>query len=151
MVLKPAVRIILVTLVIFITACPNQGGGGGENGAIDEAHVSGGVTADDDSGDKLELPRKVTRAMDFPASFTLEEVVEARTGVHIMYTVNPPKTQEIAQMHIADLETRGYTSGDNPSRILEGVDFSGGEFLRIHIKVTEDYERGTVVTIDIEY
>jgi len=87
MVLKPAVRIILVTLVIFITACPNQGGGGGENGAIDEAHVSGGVTADDDSGEKLELPRKVTRAMDFPASYTLEEVVEARTGVHIMYTL----------------------------------------------------------------
>ena len=89
--------------------------------------------------------------MDFPADFALEEVDETREGVHIVYTANPPRTEEIAQLHIGDLSTRGYTTDDNPSRILEGVEFTGGEWRSIYIKVTEEASRGTVVTIDIRY
>ncbi len=123
-------------------ACPSPANNGDSgNGA------AAGVT---DQTAKFEVPNKIKKHFDFPAEFTIIELDETRTTVRLVYVVNPPRTQEIAQMIIADLETRGYQSGDNPSRILEGVTFTGGEFREVYVKVTEEYDKGTIVTLDVK-
>ena len=141
--------------IALLCACPVlKRGGDDATGSGTAASGNGSGEPSDQTGEsakKLEIPRKVLRLMDFPADFTLVEVNDGRDAAHIVYTVNPPRTAEIAQMHISDLNTRGYTTDDNASRILEGVEFKGGECKSIYVRVTEEASRGTVVTIDLTY
>lgn len=134
--------ITLTIVALLLSGCPKPANGGGAGGSDNGASPTPDV--------KLEVPSKLKKRMDFPASFTVVELEETRTTVYIVYTVYPARTQEIAQMIIADLGTRGYRTDDNPSRILEGVSFTGGELREIFVKVTEEYDRGTVVTLDVK-
>jgi len=150
--------ILILAAALSFAACPR--GDGGASTPNDSATASansagesaGPKTAESAAPDKpLEIPRKLSREIGFPAEYKITEASETRDGAHVVFTVNPPLTAEIAQFYIGDLETKGYHSDDNASRILEGVTFAGGKFQSVYIKVTETYKDGTSVTIDVEY
>jgi hypothetical protein len=140
---KYGVAFLSFIAVVLLAGCPEAARESGDTSG--DAEVVGAAQTE-----KLEIPNKVKKRLDFPAEYTITELDETRTTVYLVYVVNPPRTEEIAQMIIADLETRGYGSGDNPSRILEGVTFTGGELREVYVKVTEEYGKGTIVTLDIK-
>lgn len=151
--LKQAAIGLLISIFILtmLVSCPVPSGDNSQNTGSTGTAGDNSDNPNQNDGDKLEMPDKLLKSMDFPAEYTIIELTDTRENAHVVYTVNPPRTQEIAQLHITDLQTRGYTSDDNPSRILEGVEFTGGEWRRIYVKVTEESGKGTIVTIDVDY
>jgi hypothetical protein len=141
--------LILSTCLVMIVSCPIKDNS--ETTVPNETADNKENLTNKGSSVKYEMPDRLVKSMDFPAEYTIIELTESQQSAHVVYTVNPPKTQEIAQLHLTDLQTRGYTSGDNPSRILEGIEFTGGEWRKIYVKVSEEADKGTVVTIDVDY
>ncbi|MEP0814665.1 MAG: hypothetical protein HRF49_08385 [bacterium] len=153
--LRLVVIFVVVLAALAFSACPKSVGGFSREAGGDAGAASGGesnVSGDRGASEKpLKIPRNIERELDFPAEYVLKEVVDSRTSGKVVYAVNPPRTEEIIRFHIGDLESKGYHSDDNPSRILEGVTFTGGAYRSVYIRVTEDYKEGTVVTIEVEY
>lgn len=149
-----AVALLIATLCLSaLSGCPRPVRAGDASSSATIGGASSGAKPAESTAPakKLKIPRNVERELEFPASYTLKEVTDTPQSAHIVFTVKPPRTEEIAQFYISDLETKGYHSDDNASRILEGVTYTGGGFQSITIQVTETYEEGTVVTIDVVY
>ncbi len=141
-------ELLLLTVLFFLVSCPTI-----KTNSDNPTSASQNVASDasDNPEIKYSMPKKLLKSMDFPAEYSIVELIDERDRARVVYVVKPPRTQEIAQLHLTDLQTRGYNCGDNPSRILEGVEFTGGEWRRIYIKVTEEYDKGTIVTIDVDF
>ncbi|MCH7471692.1 hypothetical protein IIA79_01880 [bacterium] len=96
------------------------------------------------------VPSSVSR--DLPGwddSFTVLEYNGQRSAPRVKAR-SPWDADATAKWMIAKLAEAGYESGDNPSRILEGVEYTNpqGEYEALYIKVS--LERGGRCTVEYQ-
>ena len=86
----------------------------------------------------ITIPQSIARDLPVDPSFTYTLYTDSGGNIFID-AISAWDTLTTTQWMIGKLAQLGYDSGDNASRILEGVDYSGSkntEYDRIHVKVT---------------
>jgi hypothetical protein len=96
----------------------------------------------------VALPADVAQALALDSSFSILSYSEGQGGAEAV-ALSGKDTTATCEWFLAQMQQRGYASEDNPSRILEGLDFtsSQAEFKLIRIKVTLNTDDQTLVEI----
>ena len=80
------------------------------------------------------------RELPLDARFTIEALNEQQGGVVELEAISSDDLLETSKYLVSSLARLGYESGDNASRILEGVTYSkdSGKVRELFVKLTQD-------------
>ena len=95
----------------------------------------------------VQLPSDIEAAIPLDPAFTV--LVYSQIGdVHNASLLSVWGTQQTIEWLLSEMTARGYSLTDNPSRILEGVDFENAQakYRTINIKVEENSAQQTLIT-----
>lgn len=97
----------------------------------------------------VSIPSDVERELPIDSSFTALAYSNIG-GAHHCEFISAWGAEQTAEWLLAKMSERGYALEDNPSRILEGVEFQNtrAKFPVIKIKVTQNMAEQTLITYD---
>ena len=85
----------------------------------------------------INVPSKITSQLPWNSGFIVTAYTLGDEDVEIA-VISPDDTRETCKWMLGKLAELGYDSADNPSRMLEGVDYHSPKTLypRLYVKVT---------------
>jgi hypothetical protein len=99
----------------------------------------------------ISVPRKVSQVLPLDASFVVLEftAVRMQTDVHLTALSSWDVEQTVLWM-LGELGRLGYTTDDNPSRILDGVEYAGqgDSFTMLRVQVTSNGAGQCIVSLE---
>gem|GEM_PF-2744059 len=110
------------------------------------------------AGDRVEppatpisVPRKVSEALPLNQSFAVLEYTSAAGQTDVQLTaLSSWDVEQTTLWMLGELDRLGYTTDDNPSRILEGVEYAGGGdgFAILRVQVTSNSAGQCIVHLE---
>jgi hypothetical protein len=96
----------------------------------------------------VQVPSEVSSNLPLDSSFTAL-AYSSSGGTHTLQLLSAWPTEQAAEWFITQMQARGYTLADNPSRILEGVDFENqqSKYPVVNIKVELNTAGQTTITL----
>lgn len=98
----------------------------------------------------IRLPAKVQENLPIAQSWTIiSQVTSPADKGETVVALAGDDPADVAQWMVAELMRRGYMSHDNPSRILEGVEYEHDDayYRRLYVHVTMNSAGQCVVTL----
>lgn len=94
----------------------------------------------------ISIPASITKELPWDPGFVVVTFHESREGVAIT-ALSPWDTLQTSKWMLTRLWHLGYDSGDNPSRILEGVEYASqaAKFPKLFVKVTMNTHEQCIV------
>ena len=85
----------------------------------------------------VKIPKNLERALPVPEGATVVSFLDGG-GVASIHLISPVDTLETCNWMLGRLQQLGYDSGDNPSRVLEGVEFHNARarYPRLYVEVS---------------
>ena len=97
----------------------------------------------------IKLPVDVERAIPVAQTFTVLAYTQSG-GTHHCQVLSSEELEKTIQWLLSEMQSRGYTLDDNPSRVLEGAEFhrDGAEYRSINVKVEQNLAKQVLITYD---
>jgi hypothetical protein len=141
-----SVGLVLIGALALAAGCPKPPPASTSQPAA--ASAAAANPAPPGSGQAIVIPDDVREALPLDPSFTPLEYSDSGGEVHIK-ALSAWDTQRTSEWLLAEMERRGYTYEDNPSRILEGLTFTNpqAKYTSVMIQATEHLSKQYTVEI----
>ena len=144
-----ASRLLLLGALILLAAAGCSKLAGWRNQQVATSHQLAQGNAITPPATPIALPDDVKAALPLDPSFTTLSYSETGGQVSISL-LSAWETAKTCEWLLTQMEARGYYGEDNPSRILEGLDFTAekAKYKRVRITVSLNTEDQTTIKIE---